>query len=295
MENNTQNVNVEAEVVEVAAETAVPEAVAAPSAAASFLTKVKDIAINVFTKVKDFSLDLFAKIKADPKGLGVKLGAIVLGAIIIIVGLCLCINAATNNYKTPIKTMQKYANMKKYYDSTDKQLDLLNGFAENESKALMKIMKDSEYYEDENLDDLKEDYKDRIDEMKDEYGKNYKYTYKVVDKEKLDKDELKEYRDELRDQADALDSQIDASKDFDSDDWEDVADSMGLSKSKAKKYYSILKDLKKVYKNAKVTAGYTLTVEITLSGSELDEPEVDETEITVLKVNGRWIPESALY
>ena len=285
MENNTQNVNVETE-VNAAPETAAP--------ANDFVAKAKDFALNIFSKAKDFALNIFSKIKADPKGFGVKLGAIALAAILVIVGLCVGVSAATNNYKTPIKTMQKYANMKKYYDSSDKQMDLLNGFAEKESKALMKVMKASELYDDENLDDLKEDFKDQIEDMKDEYGKNFKYTYKIVDKEKLDRDELKEYREELRDYADALDSQIEAADDFDSDDWEDMADSMGLSKSKAKKYYSILKDVQKVYKKAKVTAGYTLTVEITLTGSELDEPEVKETEIVVLKVNGRWIPASAL-
>lgn len=310
MENNTQNVNVENEVVETAAEVVetapevvetapevvevVAEETSAKATAADFIAKAKDFAIGVYTKVKDFCVDLFGKIKADPKGLGVKLGAIVLGAIVVIVGLCVGISVATNNYKTPIRTMQKYANTKKYYDSYDEQFDLLNGFCEKESKKLVDLMKDSEAYDEDSIEDAKDDFKDYIQDLKDEYGKNYKYTYKVIDKEKLDKDELKEYRDDLRDEAEALETQIENSKDFDSDDWEDIADSMGFdgNKSKAKKYYSILKDVRKVYKSAKVTAGYDLTVEVTLTGSELDEPETYEIDVTVLKVNGRWVPDT---
>ena len=41
-------------------------------------------------------------------------------------------------------------------------------------------------------------------------------------------------------------------------------------------------------------AGYELTVTVTLSGSELDEPEEDEITMTVYKVNGRWVSEDAL-
>lgn len=268
MENNVENnVNVE--------ETAAP---------------ATDKAMELVNKVKDGVLGFVDKIKADPKGFGVKIGAIVVAAVIVIVGLFIGVGAATNNYKTPIKTMQKYANMKSYYDSTDKQIALANGFCEDELKAMAKLEKSTEDYKEDKAD-AKEDFKDGIDEMKDEYGSNYKYTYKVIDKEKLDKDELKDIRDNFRDQADAIESMIEETEDFDSDDWEDMADSLGFDgeKSKAKKYVSILKDMRKAYKGAKVTAGYTLTVEVSLSGSELDEPEVDEREITVIKVNGRWI------
>ena len=74
--------------------------------------------------------------------------------------------------------------------------------------------------------------------MKDEYGKNYKYTYKITYKEKLEKDDLKEFRDELRDAAKSLEGVVELTEDYDSDDWEDMADEMGFDgeKSKAKKF-----------------------------------------------------------
>lgn len=246
--------------------------------------------VNIVNKVKDAVMGVVTKVKEDPKGFGVKLGAIVLAAIIAIVAVFVVIGALSNNYKTPIKTMQKFANQKSYYDMYDRQIALANGFCEKEIKAIAKLYKSTDDYKDE-LADAKEDFKDAIEERKEELGKNYKVKYKVIEKEKLDKDELKDIRDNYRDQADALENQLEEYEDFESEDWEDMADSMGFDgdKSKAKKYVSILKDLRKEYKGAKVTAGYVLTVEITTTGSELDEPIVEEDEITVVKVNGRWI------
>lgn len=246
--------------------------------------------VNIVNKVKDAVMGVVTKVKEDPKGFGIKLGAIVLAAIIAIVAVFVVIGACTNNYKTPIKTLQKFDNKKTYYDMYDRQIALANGFCEKEYKAIAKLYKSTDDYKDELADD-KEDFKDTIADLKEEYGSNYKYKYKVIEKEKLDKDELKDIRDDYRDMADSLADQLEEYKDFESEDWEDMADSMGFDgdKSKAKKYVSILKDMRKEYKGAKVTAGYVLTVEITLSGSELDEDEVVEKEYTVIKVNGRWI------
>lgn len=285
-----------AEVAEaVAAEVVEAEQPAAPVTEASanaekvkaLLNGAKDKGVSVFGKV-------VTAFKADPKKMGIRVGAVLLAAIVVVVGLFVGVGALTNNYKTPIKTMEKYANTKKYYATTDMTVELLNGFCEKETKALMKLYADSEDYED-SLEDAKDLFEDHVEEMKDNYGKNYKYSYKVIDKEKLDKDEIRDFRDTLRDRADSLETIIEQTEDYDSDDWEDMADNMGFdgSKSKAKAVISAMKDIRKVYKSAKVSAGYRLTVVVELTGSELDEPEENEREITVYKVNGRWITEDS--
>ena len=70
-----------------------------------------------------------------------------------------------------------------------------------------------EYMEDEHdveLKDLKEDfednYEDALDELEDEYGKNVKFTVKVTDSEKMDKDDVKDI-------AKAIDKSYDIDKD----------------------------------------------------------------------------------
>ncbi len=250
--------------------------------AAASLDTVTEKAKNIFGKV----IDAF---KVNPKKMAIICGSVLLAVIIVVSSLFIGINAATNNYKTPIKVMEKYANAKKYYSQTDLSLDLLNGFCEKENKKLYSLLEDSEDYED-SLEDAKDYFEDRIEALKDEYGNNYKYHYSIIDKEKLDKDELKEIRDTLRNRADSLENTIEETEDFDSDDWEEFADDMGFdgNKSKAKSAISILKSMRKKYKNAKVTAGYRLTVVEKITGSELDEPEEKEYEIVVFKVDGRW-------
>ena len=87
-------------------------------------------------------------------------------------------------------------------------------------------------------------------------------------------------------------------EDLDSDDYEDIADELGISKSQAKKVVKIAKSVGKKLKKAKVTKGYELEVVRILKGSELDEPEESDSTVYVYKVNGRWISSShiiALY
>ena len=252
-------------------------------------------AANIVDKVKAAVTGIVSKVKADPKGFGVKLGAIVLAAVIAIVAVFVVIGAATNNYKTPIKVMQKYDNKKTYYDESETMVAMLNGFCEKEIKAYVKLMKSGEDYKDE-LADAKEDFKDTIADLKEEYGSNYKYTYKVVEKEKIDKDDLKDLRDNLRDLADKYEDALVALDEYESEDWEELADQMGLdgNKSKAKKIKDIMKGIRKELKGAKVSAGYELEVVKTLKGSELDEPVETEKTIYVYKVNGRWLSSDAL-
>lgn len=267
---------------EVVVETEEPNEVTSDEAEAKTFDMVTEKAKNIFGKVID-------ALKVNPKKMAIICGSVLLAVIIVVSSLFIGINAATNNYKTPIKIMEKYANSKKYYSQTDLSLDLLNGFCEKETKKLYSLLEDSEDYQD-SLEDGKDDFEDRIDALKDEYGKNYKYRYSIIDKEKLDKDELKEIRDSLRNTADSLEDTIEETEDFDSDDWEDYADDMGFdgNKSKAKSAISILKSMRKKYKSAKVTAGYRLTIVQKITGSELDEPEEREYEIVVYKVDGRW-------
>ncbi len=296
MENNNQENILETSVEETVVEEAVVEETVAETPVevdkkAQFMDKINVVAEKLEGFVKK-GVELF---KTNPKKYGIIGGAGLVGVVAVIVALTLILGSLGNNYKTPINIMEDYANAKKYYSDYDKMIDMSNGFCQDELEDLVKLYKSTEDYKDD-LEDEKDDFADTIEDMKDEYGKNYKYTYKITDKEELDKDDLKEFRDRLRSTADSLESMIEETEDYDSDDWEDMADSIGFDgdKSKAKKLVKIMKNMRKVYKSAKVTAGYELEVTITLDGSELDEPEENEVTINVYKVDGRWISSSSL-
>lgn len=258
------------------------------------MESIKEMLSTIVGKVKELFAAFVNSAKANPKKFKLACGAILL-VIVLIIGGSFAVSVATNNYKTPIKTMQKYANMKKYYDPVKESLAEANGLFADEIKAMAKLEKSKEDYKDD-LEDAKDNFAERIENMQDEYGKNYKITYKVTDKEKIDKDDLKDYRDSLRDYAEQLEKMIDSTDDYDSEDWEDMADNLGFDgdKASAKKYVRILEDMRKELRSARVTAGYELEVTQKITGSELDEPEEEEMTITVYKVNGRWVSSSSV-
>lgn len=230
------------------------------------------------------------KKKASVKTLAILAGVAVAAIILVVVLLSIF----TNTYKTPLNLQMDLLNEKKASNMQDAGIEILNGLCESEYKDLLKIMKKNDDYKDM-MEEQEEYYEEHIENQKDEYGKNYKYSYKIEEKEEIDKDDLKELRDEIKDYAKMLKNIIDETDDFDSDDWEDLADMMGFSsKSEAKKVIDVLEDVYKELKGAKVTKGYELTVTITLKGSELDEPKEEEETICVYKVNGRWVSEEAL-
>lgn len=221
------------------------------------------------------------------KKLPIKMIAILgVAAVAVIAVVALVISMFTNTYKSPVEAALKSRNAKSYSAYEKNQYAGLNGFCESEAKAIVNIMKKSDDYD---KDDVKESFEESIDEMKDEYGSNYKYSYKIEDKEKIDKDDYKDFEDEIQEAAKDM---LDEIKDMDSDDIEEMADALGISKSNAKKlikeYESICKKLKK----AKISAGYELEITWKLTGSELDEPEENESTMTVYKIGGKWVSAS---
>ena len=202
-------------------------------------------------------------------------------------------SSTSNTYETPIKLMMETRNTKKITDITTLYVNQLNGFAESEVKAVLKAMSKSDQMN-ETLDNLADQNQDNIDNWKSEYGDDYKYTYEIKDKTKLETEDLDNAKEDIHARGEQLLSIVESTKEYDSDSWKDVADNLDMSVSEAKAYISALEDLGKEFAEAKVEDGYDLEVTITLSGSELDEDEVSETETHVYKVNGKWIASNAI-
>lgn len=233
--------------------------------------------------------DTIAKVKALPKIVWIAAGAVIAAVIVAII----LVSVLSNTYKTPVNIMEDMANTKKISDMGKYSVQVLNGFAEDEVLAIYKIMMKSEDMQDR-MDSQLESMQDRIDDMKDEYGDNYKYSFKIEEKEELEKEDLREFRDNIKAYASSMETMIEQTEDFDNDEWEEMAESIGLTKSQAKDLIDAMEDLQKELKGIKVDKGYELQIVRTLTGSELDEPEEEEIELRVYKVNGKWISEDAL-
>ena len=229
-----------------------------------------------------------AKVMALPKIIWIAAGAVIAAVIIAII----LVSVLSNTYKTPVSIMEDMANTKKISNMGTYLTQSLNGLAEDEVYNVYKALTMSEDMQDQ-MDKALEAFEDEIEDKQDEYGENYKYKYKIEEKEELEKEDLREFRDQIKRLASSLESIIEETEDYDNDDWEEMADAIGVSKSEAKALVSALEDLHKELKSIKVDAGYELQVIETLTGSELDEPEEEEMELRVYKVNGRWISEDA--
>ena len=217
------------------------------------------------------------------------IGAAAIAAVAAVVVL---IAVTTNTYKTPVRVLQRQANNKKFTTSYHQGQDQLNGLLKKEVTEILDIWEESGYYEDM-MEEWEESFEDSIEDMKDEYGSNYKYTYKIVEKEELKKADLRKFRDGLRNIGDMCEEMEEEMEDLDYDDWEDIADDLDLSKSKTKALFRAMVSMGEACKKAKVTKGYELTIEVKLTGSELDEAEESEITIFVYKVDGRWIAANA--
>lgn len=225
--------------------------------------------------------DLIQKIMGDKKLL--TYAGIAVAAVVVLI-LVISLFKAPNKVSTPLDLQMDLQNAKNYKSYEKAQLKVTNGLADDEMEDIMKILKKSGEYD---VEDLKEDFEDGVEDLVDEYGKNYKFYYEIEDKDKIDKDDLKDIEDDLQDSA--RDSYKDI-KDTDEDDIEDLAEMLDIKESDAKKLINILVKYYKGLKSAKVTDGYELEVTYYVDGKELDEPkELREVTIEVYKVDGKWV------
>jgi len=278
MENNFFDNNSETEVLQ-----PVEQPVEAQPAEKTF--NFADVANSVADKAKDMVANkgsFMDKIKAIPKKVWILAGAAIAALIVV----CVVFSILSNTPSAPINAAEDVLNAKSVTKMIDKVPSVLNGFGESEAKKIIKILKKSDQYADI-IEDAEDAYAEMREELEDEYGKNFKIKFKVTEKEELEKEDNKIFRDQLRRIAD-LGEQL---EDMDSDDYEDMADTLGITKSQAKDMVKALESFCKDCKKAKVTKGYELTVVASITGSEVDEPDENELTIRVFKVDGRWVPD----
>lgn len=207
------------------------------------------------------------------------IGIIAVAAVAVIALIVIFALAGGSSYKTPFKDLQSLIN-KQSTDLFAYQKVISDPVTAKFVKTVYDITKSS--------DDVKENYEEQQEELKDFYDDldGFKITKIEIKKAKKMKDkELKAYK-EVYD-ADNFEDLIEQLEDMDSDDIEDLADELEISKSAAKK---LVKEMKSYYKSmgkAKVQEGYTVDV-IVRAKYDGDEDKTDRIEVQVLKINGKW-------
>ncbi|MCR5664518.1 MAG: hypothetical protein K6G17_06540 [Oscillospiraceae bacterium] len=162
----------------------------------------------------------------------------------------------------------------------------LNGVDDGALRSMLKIAKKT-YYIQDSLDALEEELQDDYESLTDSYGRDFKIRYKIEDKEKLDEDELADVQRTLRDAGTDLLDELEELDEYSADEWEDLADELGLSVSDAKKLVKELEAIGKKLERVKVSEGYELGCTFTVKGS--DAKTESSSTLHVLKINGKWV------
>lgn len=105
--------------------------------------------------------------------------------------------------------------------------------------------------DDDKIEEMEEAMEKTKELLKDRYGKNVKMSYKILDKEKIDKDDIEDYEDDYNDAIEEYNEENDTK----------------------------LKDVK-------ISKGYKLEVKYIIKGK--DDKDSNISSVTVLKINGKW-------
>jgi len=147
------------------------------------LNNVKEGATEAFNKAADFSKNYMEEAKKDKK----KLIIPAVAAVVVIALIIVLISSLGGGYKSALDNYYKKFLIGKATEKT------------------IKNMYPEEYWEENDIDpeDSWESYEeyseDMVESLEDEYGENLRVSYKITDKDKMDKDDLKDLADELHD------------------------------------------------------------------------------------------------
>ena len=244
-----------------------------------FLTKTREGTILDLVSYQDLKGESFMK----------KLLALLL-AVVMVLSLAACSSddndkdeakgSQKNTYETPLELMMEQANEKSASKMAEDRYKVLNGLCEKEFKSVLTVLKKYNNYA-----PMVENFEEQIADQLDKYGENYKYSYKIEEKVKMDEEGLNNLEEEFENYAEQLHEYLYGLIDTNADP-EDLRFDKDL--------IAALENVYKELVDVKVEEGYELTVTVTLKGSELDEPKEEEMTVCVYKVNGRWISEEAI-
>lgn len=195
-----------------------------------------------------------------------------------------------NSFDSPVRLTEEYKNSKVYYDSNLFYLRLLGGYCSDITDSIYSILKNSPAYA-AYTEYEKSAFEDRINENKAAFGDDYKYEYKIIGKESLSDADLKEHENTLKALAEEYGNDFLARfEDISEEKLNAYSNTLGIGVSDLRRLISYIEQLQQRLLSARVSEGYTLRLEITLSGSELKEPKVETEDYTVVKVDGCWMP-----
>lgn len=212
------------------------------------------------------------------------IGIIAVAAVAVVLLIVIFSLMGKSSYKDPFKDLQKLIN-KQSTDIFAYQKDIQDPVSANFVKKVYDIVKGN--------DEFKEYYEEQQEDLKDFYDdiKGFKITEIEIKKaEKMKGSELRNIKD-LYDK-DNFESILEEFDDLDSDDYEDLAERLDISKGKAKDLVKAMKSYYQSLGKAKVQEGYNVQV-IVRAKYDGDTDKTDRIDVQVVKINGKWFINNA--
>ncbi len=220
----------------------------------------------------------------------VKIGLViaVMVLVVAVVGGMAAFIHISNGYKKPVNNIINVVN-KKTSSIDSLAASALPDFVFSSYKKTIKIMKTSEDFV-EKYDEAQLSISDMYSQLDESYENGWKLKFDCTDKERLDEPQLEGIATLYSGlYTNYFESICDDIKGYDKYDYEDLADSMGITTSKAKDLCKVAVNLMNEFKDVKVTDGYTLTGRIVMNDNNGENLwRSDKMTIKVIKLNGDW-------
>lgn len=222
--------------------------------------------------------------KKSKKGLVI---AVLVLILVVAIGVAVFL-LMSNSYKKPINDLTNAINKKE--TNLDSLVSAaLPDFVASSYKKAIKVLKTSDDFSDM-YDEAGESLTEMYDELDDSYDTGWKVKFDYGDKEKIEAEDLASISESYAALYDMYFEDIcDEISEYDKYDYEDMADSLGISTSKAKEFCKIAVSFMKEFDGITATEGYVLTGRFVLSDSKGETLEkTDKMTIQVIKLNGDW-------
>jgi len=174
-------------------------------------------------------------------------------------------------------------------------IKVLPKFADETYEDVMALVKDIDKDAAKELDDsFEEDLEAYYEGLENKYGKNVEVSYKITDKEKLDKDDCEDIKEAYESIVESIEKTLGVEF-TDKDDMEKIIDNIDedaledVSAKQVEKAIKLISGFASELEDMKISKGYILTVDVTVEGKDSDN--TDEYDIYVVKVNGKWCVE----
>ncbi len=214
-----------------------------------------------------------------------QLALLAASVVVIILLISMIASCGSKKYMKPITNVLNAFNKK---ITTPLKSYSIVATPEDTRNLILEGMKLRDNYDDY-MDNLKDETEDLFDDLNDDF-KNWKVTFKVSKKKKLDRDDLEDIRDYIQDNlGDRLDSSVDRLEDV-ADDFDDYEVQWPCTEKQFKGYLKKFTSYAKRIQKAKVTAGYEIKGKFTVyKKGNREVATSDRITFTVIKLNGKWV------